>query len=95
MKVVFRKSFERDLRKLRNRADLLARLKQVIDHVIAAEHFEALQGARKMQGWSDYYRFRVGDYRVGVKRQQAADGQEEEVVFLRCLHRRDIYRKFP
>lgn len=95
MRVVFRKSFERDPKKLRNQADLLARVKDVIEHVVDAENFDAVQGAKKMQGWSDYYRFRIGDYRVGIKRQQAAGGQEDEVVFLRCLHRRDIYRKFP
>jgi mRNA interferase RelE/StbE len=95
LKIVFRKSFEHDLRKLRNNTDLLARVKQVVNQVIAAEHFDAVSGAKKMQGWSGYYRFRVGDYRVGVKLQEAADLEENEVVFLRCLHRRDIYRKFP
>jgi mRNA interferase RelE/StbE len=31
----------------------------------------------------------VGDYRIGI----SVEG--DEVEFVRCLHRRDIYRYFP
>ena len=89
MKVVFRKSFERDLRKLRGNASVLARVQRVVEQVEAADGFDAIVGMKKMQGWSSYYRIRIGDYRVGLKL------EEDVVVFLRCLHRRDIYRRFP
>ncbi|MCP3962949.1 MAG: type II toxin-antitoxin system RelE/ParE family toxin [bacterium] len=36
-----------------------------------------------------FYRFRIGDYRIGV----AIEGSE--VVLVRCLHRREVYRYFP
>jgi ribosomal-protein-alanine N-acetyltransferase len=42
-----------------------------------------------LRGSSDFYRIRVGDYRIGV----AVEG--DEVEFVRCLHRRDIYGYFP
>ncbi|MEM1043275.1 MAG: type II toxin-antitoxin system RelE/ParE family toxin [Bacteroidota bacterium] len=41
-----------------------------------------------MQGWSDYYRLRIGDYRLGLKL------EEETVIVLCFLHQRDIYRRF-
>lgn len=45
---------------------------------------------KKLSGGSgDYYRLRVGDYRIGL------EIEGEIIVFVRCLHRRDIYRYFP
>ena len=43
---------------------------------------------QRLQGRSEF-KLRVGDYRVGFK---LAAGT---AVFLRCLHRKDIYRYFP
>jgi len=43
----------------------------------------------KLSGSSGFYRIRVGDYRIGIA------VEEDEVEFVRCLHRRDIYRYFP
>ncbi|WP_420457343.1 type II toxin-antitoxin system RelE family toxin [Rubrivirga sp.] len=89
MRVIFRKSFERDLKKLRGNAQLLARLQQVIEQVETAEEFGAVANVKRMQGWSSYYRIRIGDYRLGLKL------EEDAVVVLRFLHRREIYRRFP
>ncbi len=36
-----------------------------------------------------YYRIRVGDYRIGV------EVVGDEILFVRILHRKDIYRYFP
>lgn len=82
MRVLFRKSFERDLKKLEGNAQLLARLQQVIEQIEAAEEFGAVTGVKRMQGWSTYYRVRIGDYRLGLKL------EEDAVVVLRVLHRR-------
>jgi mRNA interferase RelE/StbE len=46
---------------------------------------------KKLQGGGAYYRARIGDYRVGL----AIEGEDEEVVFVRALHRREVYRYFP
>ena len=89
MRVIFRKSFERDLKKLRGNAQLLSHLQRAVEELEAAEEFGAVANVKRMQGWSSYYRIRIGDYRLGVKL------EEEAVVVLRFLHRRDIYRRFP
>jgi mRNA interferase RelE/StbE len=48
-----------------------------------------LQDIKKIEGYDNYYRLRVGDYRLGLK----LSGDTVELI--RFLHRRDIYRRFP
>ena len=45
----------------------------------------------KLKGYEDYYKIRVGQYRVGLQLDKAG----KVVEFRRVLHRRDIYRYFP
>ena len=45
----------------------------------------------KLQGYEDYYRIRVGDYRIGLR----LDYDHRLVEFRRILHRSRIYRSFP
>lgn len=42
-----------------------------------------------MKGYSERYRIRIEDYRVGI----AVQGDSIEIV--RVLHRREFYRFFP
>ena len=89
MKLAFRQSFERDLKKLHGNASLLARLRKTVEQLEAAESLRGFPDVKQMQGWSAYYRIRIGDYRLGVKL------EEDELLVLRFMHRRDIYRRFP
>jgi len=88
VKTVFRKSFERDLKKIRDRS-VLNRIKQVIEKVEAAGSLQEINGLKKMSGTSNFYRIRIGSYRIGI----AVEGSEVE--FVRCLNRREIYQYFP
>jgi mRNA interferase RelE/StbE len=45
----------------------------------------------KLQGYEDYYRVRVGDYRIGLR----LDSEHRLIEFRRVLHRNRIYRSFP
>ena len=45
-------------------------------------------GSRKMQGGTDEFRIRVGDYRVSY----SVNDTEITIVVIRIGHRRDIYR---
>ena len=90
MKTAFRKSFTRDLKKLKRDRQLLARVQAAVEEVEAAGELGTLSSVKKLSGGSgEFYRIRVGDYRLGVEL------EGEEVVFVRCLHRREIYRYFP
>lgn len=44
-----------------------------------------------MKGAGAYLRIRVGDYRIGLRREEDGYG----VVLLRVMHRSEIYRHFP
>ena len=44
---------------------------------------------KKMEGFTNYFRIRKGDYRIGIKI------EDSKIYFLRCLHRKDIYKYFP
>jgi len=78
----------RDLKKIQDEA-LRRRVKETIEKVEAAETLRELPNLTKLSGTSGFYRIRVGDYRIGI----AVEG--DEVEFVRCLYRRDIYRYFP
>lgn len=88
MKTQFRKSFEKDLRKLRN-AEVLTRIKAVILDIENAQTLDDISGIKKLIIKGSYYRIRVGDYRIGI----IADG--DLTTFVRVLHRKEIYRNFP
>lgn len=89
MKTAFRKSFQRDLKKLKKSHETLARIRQKIQAVEAADDLQEVASVKKLSGGGDYYRIRVGDYRIGLAI------QTDTIIFVRCLHRRDIYRYFP
>lgn len=88
MKTAFRKSFTRDLKKLTDAA-ILARVQAVIQEVESATELQGVGNLKKMTGTTNFYRIRIGDYRLGV----IVEG--DTVEFVRCLSRRDLYRYFP
>ena len=88
MKTEFRSSFARDLRAIRDK-NLLARIRAVVESVEQAEALTEVAHVQKLQAEDDFYRIRVGDYRIGIIVEAGI------VVFVRCLNRRDIYRYFP
>lgn len=89
MKCDFRNSFARDLRARRKDKDFLARVKEVVEEVEQAADLSEISNLKKLKGETDYYRIRFGNFRIGVK------VEADQVIFIRVLHRRDIYRYFP
>ena len=45
-------------------------------------------GVKKLKGYSDQYRIRVGNYRIRYK----IDDDSRNVRILQCKHRKDVYR---
>ena len=88
VETLFRRNFERDLKKIRDR-NLLEKIKQSIESVESAADLSEVSSVRKLKGTANSDRIRVGDYRIGLE----ADASTAE--FVRILHRRDIYRFFP
>jgi len=76
------------LKKIRDQS-LLHRIRETVERVESARTLNEVQNIKRISGASGLYRVRVGDYRIGL----AMEG--DVVEFVRCLHRRDIYRYFP
>ena len=88
MRLSFRKSFERDLKRISDPV-VLRRVRRSIEQVEAADDMSRVRGARRLSGSGSFYRIRIGEYRIGL----AVEASDAE--FVRVLHRRDVYRYFP
>ena len=88
MKVEFRNSFAKDLKSIRDKG-VLKRLRETIEETERAKSPSEISNLKKLKGRGDYYRLRIGDYRIGIA---FAEGT---VVFVRFLNRKDIYKYFP
>jgi len=88
MKTEFRKSFEKDVQKLRD-PKVLAKVKAAILNVESAESLDDIPNVKKLTAKGSFYRIRIGDYRIGI----IAKG--DLISFIRVLHRREMYRNFP
>jgi mRNA interferase RelE/StbE len=88
VKAQFKSSFAKDIRGIKNK-EILARIKETIEQIEKAESLHDIRNLKKLKGGSNYYRIRVGEYRIGL----TIEG--EEATFVRCLNRREIYRNFP
>lgn len=88
MKVAFRDSYAKDLKAVRD-ASLLRRVKEVIESAERADSLIELPGLKKLKVHKNFFRIRIGDYRVGMAL------ESDTLVFVRLLNRKDIYRYFP
>ena len=90
MKTEFKDSFLKDIRSIKDKK-LLSRLEQFILAVENVDNLSQIPNLKKLKGQKNkvYYRSRIGDYRVGLIIQQ------DIVVFVRFLNRKEIYRYFP
>lgn len=88
MKVEYRESFLKDIQRIKDRS-LLQRIREAIAAVESAATVQSVPGIKKLKGGSNYFRLRIGDFRIGIVQ------QGEVLVFVRALNRREIYRYFP
>jgi mRNA interferase RelE/StbE len=88
LKVEFNESFLKDLKAVKDRS-VLAKVKAAIEATEQAVSLDQLTHLKKMRGSRDYYRIRIGDFRLGLKL------EGDTLVFIRFLNRKDIYRYFP
>lgn len=88
MKVDFKSSFSRDLKKIKDK-DLLQQVKKAIEEVEQAMNLQTVNNLKQLKGGGTYFRIRIGDYRIGLVK------EDDVVAFVRFLHRKEIYRFFP
>jgi len=88
MKFEIKKSFLKDLKKLNDKR-LSEEIKNLFDIIEKAENLQEIPNVKKLKGFEEFYRIRIGKYRVGIRY------NNNEVTFIRILLRKDIYKFFP
>lgn len=87
MKLKVQPSFERDARK--SPKHVAAQLDALFTSIVKAQSVADIPHLKKLSGYKNAYRLRLGDYRIGFL-------LEDNVVTLsRLLGRKDIYKYFP
>lgn len=89
MKIRYTKRFSKDLDSIVHDTKLRKRLLLVLEKLRQMVSLAEMNDVRKIQGYEEYYRIRIGDYRLGVK------VTKDWIEMLRFLHRKDICKKFP
>jgi mRNA interferase RelE/StbE len=88
-KVEFTKRFFKDMAALPK--EIQERVEPIVFEQLETENPFELGFLEKMKGYSDKYKFRCGDYRVGL----TIDKANQVLICERVAHRREIYRVFP
>jgi mRNA interferase RelE/StbE len=89
MIVEFDKSFEKSLDKINNRS-LFLRIEHVILEFEKAQALSEITRIKKLVGFKNYYRIRIGEYRIGFEKID-----EKTIRLIIFAHRKDIYKSFP
>jgi mRNA interferase RelE/StbE len=88
MKIKFESKFSKDLRKIKDQK-LLSQIKIVINECKLAQTLDDIKNLKKLKGYQTFYRIKIGDYRMGMAI------MNDELIFTRFLHRREIHGFFP
>ena len=89
MQVRFDAGFNRDLRHMRNDANLRRRVERAIAGIESAPTLSQIPGIARMTASGAYYRIRIGDYRLGF------EVEGDIAILISFGHRKEIYRRFP
>jgi mRNA interferase RelE/StbE len=88
MKIVYRKSFLKELSKIPSETRLKMEI-FVFEELPKANSIFEVGTIEQMKGYRSYYMVRFGSYRIGLKL------ENDKVIMEKALHRKDIYRYFP
>lgn len=88
MNTLFDRSFLRAVEKIEN-VSTKRKIAEIIRMVENAHDIRQIKSLKKLKGYDDYYRIRIGTYRIGVMI------NNQTVTFITVLPRKDIYKYFP
>jgi mRNA interferase RelE/StbE len=89
MIINFDKSFEKSLGKIEDKI-LFQKIEKIIIEFENAKSLPGMLNIKKLKGYKNYYRLRIGEYRLGFEKID-----EHTVLFIVFAHRKDIYKSFP
>lgn len=85
MKMEFKPTFIKDFKRLPPSVQIHVKEICFNASIFDKKNFDIVN----IKGFKGYFRIRLGDYRIGFKR------EKESVIFMRVKHRKDIYKFFP
>ena len=89
MEVQYRQSFLKDLKSLKG-TPVYQRIYDIAFTTLPnAQNIQEIANVQALQGFTNRYRLRVGDYRIGI------EISENTIEIIRTLHRKEFYRYFP
>ena len=99
MEIYFHKRFEKDLKKIKDKkqkkkiAENISNIEVAIKDIQEKDDLQKIPKITKLVGYNNYFRIRIGDYRIGIE--IIKQNNKNVFVFMRILHRSQIYNKFP
>ena len=87
MNIEIRKSFQKDALKLP--APTQVQLAKLINILSLTKKLSELSSCKKLTGFKNAYRIRMGEYRIGFV------FENETIELVRVLGRKEIYKYFP
>lgn len=88
MIVVATKSFSKDISKIRDKK-IIVKIENVIWNIEKANAISDISGVKKMEGSTNAFRVRIGDYRLGFYL------INETIQLTVFANRKNIYKLFP
>ena len=88
MIVTFNKKFAKDLQSI-NDSKLKTGIKEFILSLESAANLEGISNIKRLRGFQNTFRYRIGDYRIGFYY------ENNEIELVRVVKRNDIYKVFP
>lgn len=88
-KVEYTKRFLKELADLPE--EIQVRIEPIVFQELESDNPFDLGYLKKMKGYLDKYKIRVGDYRIGI----SLEKETQTLICQRVAHRKDIYRVFP
>jgi mRNA-degrading endonuclease RelE of RelBE toxin-antitoxin system len=88
MKTNYLPTFIKDIKSLKSTSSYSAIKNLVFTDILAVQNLKEISNLKKLKGDDNAYRIRVGDYRIGFFL------EDDTIIFVRVLHRREFYRYF-
>ena len=89
MQITFTKTFLKDLAKVSPAKRRVQIEKFVFEELQKFNSLEEIGSAEKMTGYTNFYKIRMGDYRIGIFK------FSDSIELRRVLNRKEIYKYFP
>ena len=88
MELEFRESFGKDIDKIQDKK-VMKTCFDIIELIPNINRLSDIPHIKKLKGSKNFYRIRIGDYRIGV------EFKDSKLIFKRFLLRKDVYKYFP